>query len=188
MQTIEKLVQLLVQKIPELVNGKLPVDVESLSVSISDTQVEITNDSGNPIPISGTVAANTGLTQPLTDTQLRASAVPVTSAGNSSYSSIGANATANIKNTAGVVYSLTCTNLNASTRYLLLFDSTGSTAGSPVGSYPVYGDSGFLEIGLNVLGLVGLSFSIGITFGFSTSATSYVAGSGSDCILGVRYA
>lgn len=29
------------------------------------------------LPISGTVTANTGLTQPLTDTQLRASAVPV---------------------------------------------------------------------------------------------------------------
>lgn len=30
-----------------------------------------------PVPISGTVSANTGLSQPLTDTQLRASAVPV---------------------------------------------------------------------------------------------------------------
>ena len=40
--------------------------------------VEITNDSGNPIPISG--AVSTGLSQPLTDTQLRASAVPVSAA------------------------------------------------------------------------------------------------------------
>lgn len=32
---------------------------------------------GNPLPISGTVTANTGLTQPLTDTQLRATAVSV---------------------------------------------------------------------------------------------------------------
>lgn len=30
-----------------------------------------------PVPISGTVTANTGLTQPLTDTQLRATALPV---------------------------------------------------------------------------------------------------------------
>jgi hypothetical protein len=42
--------------------------------------VEITNDVGNPIPVSGTVTANTGLTQPLTDAQLRASAVPVSAA------------------------------------------------------------------------------------------------------------
>ena len=31
----------------------------------------------NPIPVTGTVTANTGLTQPLTDTQLRATSVPV---------------------------------------------------------------------------------------------------------------
>ena len=34
-----------------------------------------------PVPVSGTVTANTGLAQPLTDTQLRASAVPVTLSG-----------------------------------------------------------------------------------------------------------
>ena len=124
----------------------------------------------------------------LTDTQLRASAVSVTSAGNLSYSRIGTTVTANIKATAGSLYSLTCTNLNASIRYLLLFDSTGSTAGTPVRSYPVYGNGGFLEIGLNILGLVGLNFSTGITFGFSTTATTYTAGSAGDCILGVRYA
>lgn len=38
-------------------------------------EVEIKNDSGNPVPISGTV--NTGLTQPLTDAQLRATPVPI---------------------------------------------------------------------------------------------------------------
>jgi hypothetical protein len=31
----------------------------------------------NPVPVTGTVTANTGLSQPLTDTELRASAVPV---------------------------------------------------------------------------------------------------------------
>jgi hypothetical protein len=33
--------------------------------------------SSNPMPVTGTVTANTGLSQPLTDAQLRASAVPV---------------------------------------------------------------------------------------------------------------
>ena len=33
--------------------------------------------SSNPMPVTGTVTANTGLTQPLTDVQLRAAAVPV---------------------------------------------------------------------------------------------------------------
>ena len=73
----------------------------SVSVSNFPASTEISNDVGNPIPVSGTVTvsnqptsiqvsnfpstqavsgtvtANTGLSQPLTDTQLRASAVPV---------------------------------------------------------------------------------------------------------------
>lgn len=51
--------------------------LENISVTISNSSVEIANDSGNPIPVSGTVTANTGLVQPLTDSQLRASAVPI---------------------------------------------------------------------------------------------------------------
>lgn len=38
---------------------------------LTDTQLRAT-----PVPVSGTVTANTGLSQPLTDTQLRASSVP----------------------------------------------------------------------------------------------------------------
>lgn len=61
----------------------LPVKVDSTgrlettATAVVSSEVEIKNDSGNPVPISGTVTANTGLTQPLTDTQLRASALPV---------------------------------------------------------------------------------------------------------------
>jgi hypothetical protein len=51
--------------------------LENINVTVSNTSTEITNDSGNPIPVSGTVTANTGLSQPLTDAQLRATAVPV---------------------------------------------------------------------------------------------------------------
>lgn len=55
----------------------------------SKTLTDVVNTLGSPlqaggtvaisgtVPVSGTVTANTGLTQPLTDTQLRASAVPV---------------------------------------------------------------------------------------------------------------
>ncbi|MFM8003616.1 MAG: hypothetical protein ACKO86_01395, partial [Dolichospermum sp.] len=48
-----------------------------MNITVSNTSLEISNDVGNPVPISGTVTANTGLSQPLTDTQLRATAVPV---------------------------------------------------------------------------------------------------------------
>ncbi|MFM5926768.1 MAG: hypothetical protein ACKO9U_09575, partial [Dolichospermum sp.] len=64
-------------RIPALSNGKIPVDVSSLNITLNDASLEISNDVGNPVPVSGTVTANTGLSQPLTDTQLRANAVPI---------------------------------------------------------------------------------------------------------------
>ena len=50
--------------------GRLDVNVNG-TVPVSGTFFQATQ------PVSGTVTANTGLTQPLTDTQLRAAAVPV---------------------------------------------------------------------------------------------------------------
>ena len=71
-------------KLPSLASGRIPVDIGGTgSITVTSgtitvqNEVEITNDTGNPIPVSGTVTANTGLSQPLTDTQLRASAVAV---------------------------------------------------------------------------------------------------------------
>lgn len=54
-------------KLPALSSGRVPVDAG---------EVEIKNDAANPVPVSGTVTA----TGPLTDTQLRATAVPVSAA------------------------------------------------------------------------------------------------------------
>lgn len=48
-----------------------------VSVNNFPTTVEVSNDGGNPLAISGTVTADIGLDQPLTDTQLRASPVPI---------------------------------------------------------------------------------------------------------------
>ena len=39
-----------------LVNGRIPVDVASLTVTVGNTQLEIVNDVGNPIPVNGTVS------------------------------------------------------------------------------------------------------------------------------------
>jgi hypothetical protein len=39
-------------KLPTLVNGKVPVDVSSLNVTVSNASLEIANDVGNPVPIS----------------------------------------------------------------------------------------------------------------------------------------
>jgi hypothetical protein len=40
-------------KLPTLVGGKVPVDIGTPAITIS-SEVEIKNDSGNPVPISGT--------------------------------------------------------------------------------------------------------------------------------------
>lgn len=48
-------------------------DGQNAQVTLTNASVEISNDVGNPVPVSGTVTA----TGPLTDTQLRATAVPV---------------------------------------------------------------------------------------------------------------
>ncbi|ATW59293.1 hypothetical protein Cl131_gp025 [Aphanizomenon phage vB_AphaS-CL131] len=88
--------KLISDRIPALSNGKIPVEVGSLNVSVSNASLEIANDAGNPIPISdaggsitvdgsvsisnfpATQVVNTGLTQPLTDAQLRSAPVSVT--------------------------------------------------------------------------------------------------------------
>lgn len=56
-----------------------PIPVSgTVSVGNFPASTEIANDSGNPVPVSGTVTVGNQPAQPLTDTQLRASAVPVT--------------------------------------------------------------------------------------------------------------
>jgi hypothetical protein len=101
------------------------------------------------------------------------------------YTSLGSAVTANIKNTSTKLYSLACTNLATTTRYLLLFNSTGSTA-TPVASYPIYGNGGFTLLDNNFFKPY-KEFSTGLTFGFSVQPTTYVAGAAADCLLEVRY-
>lgn len=55
-------------------------DGQNPQFTLTNASVEISNDAGNAVPVSGTVTANTGLSQPLTDAQLRASAVSIATA------------------------------------------------------------------------------------------------------------
>ena len=50
---------------------------QRVKIGVGGDGVAVDVSSSNPMPISGTVTANTGLSQPLTDSQLRAAAVPV---------------------------------------------------------------------------------------------------------------
>ena len=104
----------------------------------------------------------------------------------SSYRAI-ASLAGNVKASAGVLFSVACTNLNASTRYLQIFNSASAPSGSPLETYPVYGNGGFLVLDAQFFGPSGLSLSTGISLGFSTTATTYTAGSAGDCIVIARY-
>ena len=85
-------------KLPTLVNGKIPVGVDSLNVTLSSNSLTINNDANNPIPISGTVTANAG-------TNLNTSALALESGGNL--------ASINNKLNSQVVSSSTVTTVNA---------------------------------------------------------------------------
>lgn len=65
-------------KTPALSGGRVPVDIGSATVSIG-ASVEVSNDAGNPLPISDAGGSIT-VDGPLTDAQLRAAAVPVSAA------------------------------------------------------------------------------------------------------------
>ena len=58
----------------------LPVDIQGATLSLDADGVEIKNDAGNPIPIEDAGGSIT-VDGPLTDTELRATAVPVDGSG-----------------------------------------------------------------------------------------------------------
>lgn len=98
-----------------------------------------------------------------------------------------------IKNSPGFVFSLGCTNLNATTRYLQLFNKKTSVPAAnevPFRSYPVFG-GGFLALDTSYFGDInsctGLYFNDGITFGFSSTALIYTGATAADCIFEMRY-
>lgn len=105
----------------------------------------------------------------------------------SQYAAIGISAGANVKSSAGKVYGLSCLNLAADVRYLQLFNAATPT-GTPIESFAVYPDSGQVILGQDYFTDSGLSFSTGISFGFSTTAATYTAGTASDCVVVVKYA
>jgi len=126
----------------------------------------------------------TALLKRLLNTHL--SAISNAYASNSVYRSLAASAGANVKGSAGTLLSLSCSNLNSSVRYLQIFNSTGSPTGTPLISYPIFGE-GFTVLDEAYFTKIGISFSTGITWGFSTAAGTYTAGSSSDVIMEIIY-
>jgi hypothetical protein len=105
------------------------------------------------------------------------------------YAAIGTSAGANIKNTTGSLYSLSCLNSNASTRYVQLFNKNTAPVASdiPLESFAVYGNDGQLVLGQDYFTLNGIDFSTGISWGISTTRNLYTAATAADTIFTARY-
>lgn len=92
--------------------------------------------------------------------------------------SLASAATATAKAAAGTLLALKVTNRNAAARYLLLFNSTGSTA-AIYDAFLIPGAS-MVIIGQDLLTQNGIFLSTGITWGMSTGNGSYVAATASE--------
>jgi hypothetical protein len=93
------------------------IEANQQTDALTDTQLRAT-----PVPISGTVTANTGLTQPLTDTQLRATPVPISGTVTANPPSSSSATLANVNDSAS---SVTLLASNASRKMATIFnDST----------------------------------------------------------------
>lgn len=118
-----------------------------------------------------------------------AALTPTGSTSPSNFKNVGANATLNVKASAGKVFSLYCHNSNAASRYVQLFNTatvpaTGVTVPDfcflvPPGNQTVIGTDFFTN--------AGCAFATGIAFAFSTTRDVYTAGSAGDQQTSIQF-
>lgn len=105
-----------------------------------------------------------------------------------SFANLGANATLNVKASAGNVGALYCRNINASVRYIQLHNTATTPSGgaTPVFSFLIPA-AGTVLIDAQFFGANGHNFATGIAFAFSTTETTYTAGTASDQTTFIQY-
>lgn len=146
-----------------------------------------------------TALASVAVTGPLTDAQLRATAVPAipnaaTSGGATPYHYIAAGSAAQdsivVKASPGQIYSIAGMNAVATARYLKLYNKATSptSADTPVHvlMLPANGTTG---AGFTFALPVGLKFTAGISFRLTTGIADNDAGacSASDCVINLGW-
>jgi hypothetical protein len=137
--------------------------------------------SGTAQPVSGTVTANIGTSGSLaleaTQTNGTAKAIPVagTTGGATPSMTISAASTNsnNVKGSAGTLYGIQVTNINAAVRYLKLYDkATAPTIGTdtPIKVIAIPGNTA--GAGAMIHFPVGVNFALGIGFGLTTGVAT----------------
>lgn len=104
--------------------------------------------------------------------------------------SFGAKVTNNTKGTAAQLVSLRATNANAAVRYFQLFNATSAT-GTPIYSEPIPAGTttqpSSLILDSVFFGQGGKNFSTALSWGISTTQTSYTAATAADHSVTVHY-
>lgn len=106
----------------------------------------------------------------------------------SRYSNFGTTFEANVKATPGNVYSLYCHNLNGSTRYIQLHNSTTDVVmgATPFYSFLVAGN-GTTLVDSAFFGPNGINFSSGISWAFSTTEATWGPALATDEVVFIQY-
>lgn len=104
------------------------------------------------------------------------------------FTNLGANATLNVKASAGNVFSLYCANANGAARWIQLHNTATVPAGAavPLLTFQVPA-GGSIVIGADFFTAAGLHFTTGIAFAFSTTAATYTAATAGDQTTMVTY-
>lgn len=105
------------------------------------------------------------------------------------FQNLGANATLNVKASAGNVRSLYCHNINGAARFIQIHNTATIPGG---GAVPIYSflvpAGGTTTIDGAFFGENGMNFSTGIAFAFSTTEATYTAGTATDQFTFIQYA
>jgi hypothetical protein len=142
-------------KLPALTAGRVPVDIGA--------SVEVSNDAGNPLPVSGSVSitGTAAVTGPLTDTQLRATAVPVSGTFWQATQPVSA---ASLPLPSGAATSAAQTTTNTS-----LSSIDGKLAALQSGAVPIGDNSSSLTVD-------GTAYGATVSFTRPANTTAYTAG------------
>jgi len=169
---------------------KTAVETIDNAISGSEMQVDVVGALPAGTNAIGKLSANSGVD--IGDVDVTSTTFP-TPVATSTYSptrfvDFGSNATANIKSSAGNVFSLYCNNENSSDRYIQLHNTATTPAGgtTPLYSFRVPG-SGDILVGTDFFTNAGANFTTGIAFAFSTTKDTYTAGTATEQSTTVHY-
>mgnify|MGYP003656561733 CR=1 FL=1 len=97
------------------------------------------------------------------------------------FKNLAADATLNVKPAAGIVFSASCYNTNAASRFLQLHDTATTPSAAAVPKVSILVPTGSqVIVGTDFFSNEGVGFTNGIAFAFSTTAATYTAGSAGD--------